>query len=224
MSSKTSGSKTPGSKTSGSKTSNPITSDPSPRKSIRPAFLPETRASYAHLILRELEESPRLHRSVLARAGDAAETIANTHRSGWLDATTYDTLTEAVRSELGDPETRVFFRKVGRRLTSIATIQRLLETALRLIGTSPHSTLKQMPRGRDSLVRNSGHMTYHRVDDRHCRLRLLGFPASTFRTGTTTEILAGACLGLIDLAGKSGEVEVIHEDLEAGEATFDCTW
>jgi len=97
---------------------------------------------------------------------------------------------------------------------------------IRLFGLSPHSLLKAAPRGRDSIVRDCGTLTYEHVTPYCAKLHLRNFPVSTFKSGTTVILLSGTFLGLLDAAGvaKTAKVETTGVDLLAGNATFILSW
>ncbi len=158
--------------------------------------------------------------------GSVWDEIANAPKVAWLTATTYDTLSDSVRAELGDAGTVELYRQVGRKLLANPLFQRFVETALRIFGVSPHAVLKIIPRGRDSVVRHSGTVVYERVDAHCARLRLTDYPVSTFSKGTTVLLLTGSFLGILDAAnvGEGAKVETTDVDLQRGCATFTLTW
>lgn len=188
---------------------------------------PETRASYAHSIMDAVAKLPPVQaEAIKVRTGPSWLRIEQAPKVAWLDEATYNALTEAVRAELGDPETLALFRAVGRRVVSSPSLQAMYEAAMRLFGMSPHSVLKIVPRARQSVVRNSGTLVYERVDTRCARLRLTDFPSSTFRLGTTVIILTGTLLGCLDTLGVSEQGRVVARDVDllAGAANFEVSW
>ncbi len=144
----------------------------------------------------------------------------------WLEEETYNALTEAIRSQLGDAETIKLYRALGRRILSNPNIQSFIESGIRLFGVSLHTLLKATPRGRDSLVRDSGTLIYEYVSQQSAKLHLRNFPVSTFKTGTTVVLLSGTFLGLLDAAGvsRTAKLETEQVDLLSGHATFVLTW
>jgi len=188
---------------------------------------PETRASFAHGIQELIAKlEPEQVDGIIKRAGSAWSRIEKAPKVAWLDEGTYNALTEAVRAELGDEETRALFRKVGRRMLTSNNLQTLLESAIRLFGMSPHTVLKLIPRGRQTAIKNSGTLVYERVGDRCVRLHLTDFPASTFQLGTSVILLSGVFLGVLDAASVSdtAKLETKDVDLLAGKATFELSW
>ena len=158
--------------------------------------------------------------------GDAWDRIEQSQPVSWLDEATYNALTEAIRAELGDAQTRNLYRALGRRIIHNPGLQQFIESVIRLFGMSPHTLLKATPRGRDSLVRDSGTLFYENVGPRSARLILRDFPPSTFRSGTTVILLSGTFLGLLDAAGMqhSAKIAMTDVDLQAGNATFNLSW
>ena len=158
--------------------------------------------------------------------GAVWDEIASTPKVAWLDETTYNTLSEAVRAQLGDAGTIELYRRVGRRLLANPHFQSFVETALKVFGVSPHAVLKIVPRGRESVVRSSGQLTYSKVDTRSACLKLVGFPVSTFSKGTTVLLLVGTFLGVLDAAnaGDAAKLETADVDLQSGSATFKLSW
>jgi hypothetical protein len=130
-----------------------------------------------------------------------------------------------VRAALGDPATRQFFRHIGRRFMKSPSVQSAVEGLMRALGISPHSLLKLAARARASVVKNAGELTYVYVDKRCAHMELRGFPSSTYRHGTTAELLAGTWLGMLDAAGHPhGQVELRGVSLERGDTDFVVTW
>lgn len=160
------------------------------------------------------------------RMGPVWDEIASTPKVAWLNEATYNTLSEAVRAELGDDGTIELYRKVGRRLLANPHFQTFVETALKVFGVSPHAVLKLIPRGRDSVVKHAGSLTYEKLDGRSARLKLSSFPQSTFHKGTTVLLLAGSFLGVLDAAnaGSAAKVETADVDLQHGNTTFLLSW
>jgi hypothetical protein len=164
--------------------------------------------------------------AIRKRMGPTWQQILDTPSVSWLSEVTYNSLTEAIRAELGDMPTQQLYRRVGRRVLSNPNFQSFIESAIRLFGLSPHTLLKVAPRARASVVNYSGTMTYQWVSERCARLHLRDFPASTFASGTTIILLSGTWLGLLDAAGVASSARVATEnvDLRAGHTTFVLTW
>ncbi len=158
--------------------------------------------------------------------GAVWDEIASTPKVAWLNESTYNTLSDAVRAQLGDDGTIELYRKVGRRLLSNPHFQTFVETALKVLGVSPHSVLKIIPRGRDSVVKHSGTLVYEKIDAHSARLRLSGFPVSTFSKGTTVLLLGGAFLGVLDAANAGDGAKVVTSDVDLGNgcAIFTLSW
>lgn len=193
----------------------------------RSQMTPQTKATFAHSIQVAIASLPPAQAAAIReKAGAAWLQISQAPSIAWIDEVPYNALTGAAREVLGDAAMRELFRFLGRRVTHTVSFQQLMEGAIRLMGLSPHTLLKVMPRGRESVVRNSGTMTYERVSARCARLRLRDFPPSTYSSGTTVILLAGTMLGLVDLAGYSASVKVDLEDvdLQNGHTTFVVSW
>ncbi len=188
---------------------------------------PATKARFAHSILEEVQRLPASRRAAIEkRCGAAWDKIQQSQPISWLDEATYNALTEAIRAELGDEGTRSLYRALGRRIIHNPGIQQFIESVIRLLGMSPHTLLKATPRGRDSMVRDSGTLTYESVGPRAAKLILRDFPPSTFGSGTTVVLLSGTFLGLLDAAGvqRSAKIELSDVNLKAGHATFNLSW
>ena len=188
---------------------------------------PETRASFAQQVQDTILDLPvEQSEPIKSLLGSVWDEIAAVPKVAWLSESTYNALTEAVRLQLGDTRTIALYRKVGRRILSNPGFQSFVELAIRLFGVSPHSLLKMIPRGRESVVRNSGTLTYEWISERRAQLRLRDFPASTFSTGTTVVLLTGTFWGVLDVAGAEATASVTTEqvDLAAGNAIFHLGW
>ncbi len=188
---------------------------------------PATRARFAQSILEEVNRLPRVwSEPIHQRCEKAWIKIQESPPVAWLEEETYNALTEAIRSQLGDAETIKLYRALGRRILSNPNIQSFIESVIRLFGMSPHALLKATPRGRDSLVRDSGTLIYEYVSQHSAKLHLRNFPVSTFKTGTTVVLLSGTFLGLLDAAGvsRSAKLETAQVDLRSGHATFILSW
>lgn len=164
--------------------------------------------------------------TVVERAGDAWPRIADALPTDWLDEETYNALTEGARAELGDERFRALFRALGRKLHRNPSFQSAIEAVIRISGLSPHAMLRFAPRGRAAIVYDSGELTYEHVSNRCAALQLRGFPASTYRTGTTLLLLSGTWLGILDLTGAGATAELSLEavDLEQGHTRFVLRW
>lgn len=167
-----------------------------------------------------------LRDSIRQRCGNAWKLIGESPPVSWLDEPTYNALTESIRSQLGDAETTKLYRCLGRRILDNPNMQSFIESVIRMFGLSPHTLLKATPRGRDSLVRDSGTLVYEYVSANSAKLHLRNFPVSTFKTGTTVVLLSGTFLGLLDAAGvtRSARLETANVNLLTGQATFILTW
>lgn len=189
---------------------------------------PQTKAAYAHSLQEAVEHllSPHQHTAIRRRTGAAWEQICLAPGVSWIDEDPFNALTGAIREELGAAGSQEFFRLHGRRVVQSVLFQRLFEGAVRLIGLSPHSMLKMVPRGRNSVVRNGGEMTYKWVDPRTAHLILRNFPSSPYRSGTRVLLLSGSFLGMVDLAGHSASANVALQDVDikAGHSTFVVSW
>lgn len=188
---------------------------------------PQTRARFAHSTQEEVLRLPPYEcDAIRSRTGPVWERIAETPPVGWLDEATYNTLTESIRAVLGDAAMTRLYRRLGRRLISNPSFQSFLESVIRVFGLSPHTLLKAAPRGRDSVVKDSGTLEYEFVSPSCARLHLRGFPPSTFASGTTVILLSGTWLGLLDVAGVGSSAALTTEavNLRAGNVTFVLKW
>jgi hypothetical protein len=188
---------------------------------------PATKARFAQSIIEEVSRLPAHRRDAIrSRCGTAWDKIEQAPPISWIDEVTYNTLTDSIRSQLGDDGTRSLYRALGRRIIHNPSFQNLVESVIRLLGMSPHTLLKATPRGRDSVVRDSGTLTYEYVGPRAARLVLRDFPVSTYKSGTTAVLLSGTFLGLLDAAGmqRSAKIELTNVNLQAGHTTFNLSW
>lgn len=188
---------------------------------------PATRARFAQSIMVEVMRlHPSQREEIRKRCGMVWQKIEETPPVAWLDETTYNTLTDSIRAQLGNEQTIRLYRGLGRRILENPNFQSFIESVIRLFGLSPHTLLKAAPRGREAVVRDSGTLTYEQVTPYCAKLHLRNFPASTFKSGTTVVLLSGTFLGLLDAAGvsKTARVETTGVDLLAGNATFVLSW
>lgn len=164
--------------------------------------------------------------AIQQRCGKAWQEILETPAVAWLPEATYNALTESIRWQLGDAETTKLFRGLGRRIKENPNMQNFIESVIRVFGLSPHTLLKAAPRGRTSLIRDSGTLDYEFVSANSAKLHLRDFPVSTFKSGTTVVLLSGTFLGLLDAAGvaRTAKLETANVDLRAGHATFVLSW
>lgn len=188
--------------------------------------IPKTRASYAKGVLDEVDQlEPGARAAVRAAAG--AEVVTRIERAvntEWLEPAVFDGITEAVRKVLGDDGTRRLFRQLGRKLAKHPALQAAIDALVRTFGLNPHTLLKFAPKGRGVMVLDSGDVTYVKKGPKVADLVLKGYPPSTFRSGTTTVLLAGTWEGILDLCQVKGAVVVAAEDLEQGDATWTISW
>ncbi len=144
--------------------------------------------------------------------------------SSWIDEATFNQMNEAVRAELGDHQFRQLYRQVGRRLVKNPNFQKAVEALIRILGVNPHTMLKLSPRVRESLVKDSGTMTYKRVGDREAEMTIEGFPTSTWGLGTTAILLAGCMEGGVEVMGATPDVEIASLSLTGGGCCFKVRW
>lgn len=188
---------------------------------------PATRARFAQSIQEEVGKLPPLQcAAIQKRCGPAWQQIATSQPVTWLEEATYNALTDSIRTQLGDTETIKLFRALGRRIIQNPNLQNFVEGIIRMFGLSPHTLLKASPRGRETLVRDSGTLEYVYVGPNSATLVLRHFPVSTFKSGTTVVLLSGTFLGLLDAAGcaKTAKLSTSHVELHAGHATFHLSW
>lgn len=186
---------------------------------------PQTKATFAHEMQDQVLELPTADRErVVAACGPVWGEIRNALPGTWLDEATFNTLNETCRNAVGDHDFRQLYRQVGRRLVKNPNFQNAIEALVRIFGVHPHTLLKLTPRVRQSLVKDSGVMTYKKVDACSALLRVEGFPASTWRLGTTSILLAGCFEGGVEVMNAVPDVTIEDLDLEGGSAQFSVRW
>ncbi len=186
---------------------------------------PRTKATYAHEIQQEIGRlSPAARDQIAAACGHVWQDIENSLASTWLDEATFNQLTEAHRSVLGDAETRAFYRRVGRTLAKNPFFKVGLDAVIRLSGMSPHPLVRFATHARALVVRNAGQLTYRRESETCAVLTMVDFPPSTWQSGTTAIMLAGTWEGVVDLAGKEPLVDIEDLDLAGGACRFRVAW
>lgn len=188
---------------------------------------PATRARFAQSIQEEVCKLPAIQCAAIQKScGSAWQDIATSQPVTWLDEATYNALTNSIRKHLGDPATIRLFRGLGRRIIQNPNLQSFVEGVFRMFGLSPHTLLKASPRGRETLVRDSGTLEYEYVGPNAANLHLRHFPVSTFKSGTTVVLLSGTFLGLLDASGceKTAKLTTSRVELHAGHAIFHLSW
>ena len=185
-----------------------------------------TRASFAQAMLREVEAlDPPVRARILARTAPASlTTIRDAIAVQWLLPEPYYDLLEAVRAELGDPDTRKLFRRCMNRYFQNPLLRAVVDSFLRRVGFTPQALLRFVPRGRALIAENAGRLVYENLGECTCALRLRGFPVVVFRSGTVVELMSGCWEAALDFAGVEGTVEVQGLDLEKGACDFVLSW
>ncbi|MDI3292078.1 hypothetical protein [Polyangium sp. 15x6] len=185
-----------------------------------------TRASFAQAVLREVEAlAPPVRARILARTAPASlATIRGAIGVQWLPPEPYYDMVEALRAEVGDPGTRALFRRCMNRYFENPLLRAVVDSFLRRAGFTPQSLLRFVPRGRELVAENAGRLVYEHLGEHECMLRLRGFPAAHFRSGTTVELLSGCWESALDFAGVDGKVEIQGLDLERGACDFVLSW
>lgn len=186
---------------------------------------PQTKATFAHEMQDQIVTLPSADRDrVVGACGAAWFDIKNALPGAWLDETTFNAMNEACRREVGDQAYQQLYRQVGRRLVKNRNFQHAIEALVRIFGLHPHTLLKLTPRVRQSLVKDSGTMTYTKVDAAEATIRIEGFPASTWRLGSTNLLLAGCLEGGVEVMNAVPDVTTEALDLEGGSCVFRVRW
>ncbi|MDI1437562.1 hypothetical protein [Polyangium sorediatum] len=184
------------------------------------------RASFAQATLREVEAlDPVVRDRILARMSPASVAeIRGALSVQWLPPEPYYDLLEAVRAELGDPDTRNLCRRLMNRYFENPLLRAVVDSFLRRVGFSPQSLLRFVPHGRQLVADNAGRLIYEPLAEERGMLRLRGFPTTHFRSGTAVELLLGCWEAALDFSGVEGHVEVQGLDLDKGACDFVLTW
>src|SRR4051812_22250608 len=125
------------------------------------------KARYAQNILEELDRvlpSERV-RAILARVD--GDFLAHVRRATPVENVEGRPLVELfriMRAELGDDRYVVWWRDYTLQLSRIPLLRTFTQGIIRVLGLSPHTMFKNLPRARGSLVRFGGAMVYQRID------------------------------------------------------------
>ena len=184
---------------------------------------PLIRASYAHILLTQVEVLPQRGR-IHARIGaDLLARVKATHAVAFLDGHDYMALVTAAQAELDDATYFDLLRKQTNRFGETPFIAPTIRGLVRLMGSSPHALLRHLPRLRDATVRGFGVLAYERKADKDASFTLRGYPAR-YMTAANQVIFLATFVGTLDIAGHKGEVVITRQDDALGDVDYAVTW
>jgi len=180
------------------------------------------RTSFVKEMLIEVEADVA-HAAILARLGDdTAGRIRAETPVAWVDAADFEALVAAVVDAAGDDALHRISRRHFLRFRDSPFMKATIDAMVRIFGLTPHTVLKNLPRGRGSLVKDGGFATYDKVDDTSCRLTLREFHPSRWAVALVN--LTGTWHGVFDICHVQGTITVEREDAVAGNVDFIVRW
>lgn len=182
----------------------------------------QMRNSFLKEMLIEVDADPA-RAAILAQLGEeTAARIRTETPVAWVDAADFETLIAAIVDAAGEDVLHRISRRHFLRFRENPFMKATIDAMVRIFGLTPHTVLKNLPRGRSSLVKDGGFATYDKVDDASCRLTLRDFHPTRWAAALVN--LRGTWQGVFDICQVQGTITIEREDEAAGNFDFLVTW
>ncbi len=170
-----------------------------------------------------LEQEPEAMAAVCdALDGDALEAIRAASRLAWVDAAPFDRLKQVHLDTVGETRYVQFWRVYMTSVGENPLFKALFEGGRRIFGASPAALVKWMPRGWAVSTRACGSFDVD-ASDRSATITIGDVP-SCGRLRSTGLSSKGTILGLWDLTGTEGTVDMDDARMSDGAFTLRAHW
>lgn len=165
------------------------------------------RSSICKSALAAIEEDAAVRDAVLSATPAAhVQLIRDAGRLGWIEAAVFNALNFALLEAVKDEAFIEFWRRHTWAAVKTPLFGSMFSGALRLFGVEPGGMIRLVGRAWDASTRGMGHVDCA-LGTREATLRLSGVPRET-RLPTLPLAMHGSLLGLLDLTGHKGSVEL----------------
>ncbi len=154
--------------------------------------------------------------------------IESTPRMGWIPIEESMKLTEALHTALGTPGFRQFLSVQSDHIASYPMLQRVFDSAARLLGLTPHALLKWSTHAWEQAFRGCGRLVYQLREVPApaglVEMRLEDVPPVLLLRGTFAQSLAGTFEMFLRRCDRKGRVELHDPGPRATRFVYDVTW
>jgi hypothetical protein len=130
----------------------------------------------------------------------------------------------SLHQELGDDTYVAWWRRYTVRVLELPMLKTFVDGVISVFGTTPHTVLKNVVRGRTALVRDGGTMSYQAVSATSARLTLVDYPKDLLVPRVPGLTMSGFYEGLVGVAHCDGSAVVEVEDVVAGTLVHLVRW
>lgn len=130
----------------------------------------------------------------------------------------------SLHKELGDAAYVAWWRRYSVRILELPMLKTFVDGVISVFGTTPHTVLKNVVRGRTALVRSGGTMSYAPVTATSARLTLVDYPKDLLVPRVPGLTMSGFYEGLVGVAHCDGSAVVEVEDVVAGTLVHLVSW
>lgn len=143
---------------------------------------------------------------------------------GWSSMTRHMEVSDAIRAVVGSERNVEVWRRTMADLTGRPLLSGFLRHVGTRLGMDPGTLYRQTARLWKFLCRDVGDLRAD-VGTSRTAVELIGFPASEHHFPCFVEGLHGCLLGLVAALDEfSVDVQVVHVELDAGDAHYEASW
>ncbi len=188
--------------------------------------MPEVRASYLQLILRQCRNAPDgLGEQILARISpDDVSAIVGAGLTEWLPFAIHQRLQDAKNEVVGDRAAEITRTLV---LVTLGTpvLGGFVSHVLQLLGPDPGPAMKWVPRAYSMIFRGAGRLeTSVHPSARLATVRLLDMPQEVAESRSFVISVGHAISTIYPITGFEGTCTLEAWEPERGRARFEMTW
>ncbi len=142
---------------------------------------------------------------------ESLQLIRATPDVGWLAIEVSAELNDAVYGVVGREPLRAWARRIARVVFKRSILSGLIESTLRILGFTPSSIFKAMPRGWSATYRSAGTVAVEVLAPTSVRIHFRELPAA-MRSTSYLEMISGGLETIFDLCQTEGRIDVEPTD------------
>jgi hypothetical protein len=191
-----------------------MTPEPAIRAAIARDFIESVRALNPILPARVLSQVP----------SETAEVLQGATRLGWIPMEHQTRINDQARKALG-PHYREAWRRAMLRIFEEPILKPIVESSMRLFGSTPAALMRVTPRAYGLLIRDCGEFQFvEGTRPNAAGLALRGLPVGLAESGSFFEGMAGIFSAYFELSGTTGTVAIVDPQAAAGSASYALEW
>ncbi len=183
------------------------------------------RAPVTKAFVELLDELPVSDRDAIrAGAPEAFEQVENTVRSGRIPLAVQLEILEQVEKRFGLQGYLDLCRQHFARTVDTPLVRPIFDGAVRLFGVGPKGVFKMFKRSWSMMSTGTGSIDLVSLEPENLDIVITGLPMEERRADLFIEGFAATFMGVFDLFGLQGEVELVELDEQAGRARYKGHW